>query len=166
MSDDADDLDDSFPPVSIRSVTLHVASPPVPGRAPTMPSAPSSSDDDPLLLRRLAATYEGTPSRSFAHADNGSMACTTHDANLRVPLADSPQYLSLRRWSARPHPGRCRFPPRPCCRSWNGRRPFVRICADVLQSHDSWHHCVSLRRAAPDSCLLDFFAETSGVSVC
>ncbi len=82
LGDDADDLDDSFPTVSIRSVTLHVASPPVSGCAPTVPPAPSPSDEDPLLLRRLAATYDGTTSSSFAHADNGSMACTTHDAAL------------------------------------------------------------------------------------
>ncbi|KAI2491619.1 hypothetical protein MHU86_22936 [Fragilaria crotonensis] len=84
LGDDTDDLDDSFPPVSIRSVTLHVTSPPVSGCVPTgtPPAAPLPPTANPLLLRRLAATYDDTTSSSFAHADNGSMACTTHDAAL------------------------------------------------------------------------------------
>lgn len=97
LGDDTDDLDDSFPPVSIRSVTLHVTSPPVSGCAPTgtPPAVPLPPTANPLLLRRLAATYDDTTSSSFAHADNGSMACTTHDAALLFPPAGSPQCSSL-----------------------------------------------------------------------
>ena len=83
ITDEADDLDDSFPAVSIRSVTVHAATPHVtPGSALlSKPSVPSPLDDS-ILLRRLAETYDGATSSSFAHADNGSMACTTHDAHL------------------------------------------------------------------------------------
>jgi hypothetical protein len=37
---------------------------------------------DPILLCRLAETYDRARRRSFAHADNGSMACTANDHKL------------------------------------------------------------------------------------
>ena len=46
------------------------------------PSAIPSVDFDSFLLRRLAETYDATTRAVFAHADNGSMACTTSDATL------------------------------------------------------------------------------------
>jgi len=47
-----------------------------------IPSDIPSVDSESFLFRRLSETY-GPDSRSvFAHADNGSMACTTSDASL------------------------------------------------------------------------------------
>lgn len=39
-------------------------------------------DSDSFLFRRLSETYDPTSRSVFAHADNGSMACTTSDATL------------------------------------------------------------------------------------
>ncbi|KAI2506528.1 hypothetical protein MHU86_7938 [Fragilaria crotonensis] len=56
--------------------------------ADTVPALPASEtihvDDapDPILLRRLAETYDHARHLSFAHADNGSMACTANDREL------------------------------------------------------------------------------------
>jgi hypothetical protein len=52
------------------------------------PALPASEtvrlDDppDPILVRRLAETYDHARRLSFAHADNGSMACTANDRML------------------------------------------------------------------------------------
>jgi hypothetical protein len=39
-------------------------------------------DTNQFLLRRLAETYDAPPRSVYAHADNGSMACTASDASL------------------------------------------------------------------------------------
>ena len=56
--------------------------PVTPGSALSSTPSVLSPLDDSILLLRLAETYDGATSSSFAHADNGSMACTTHAANL------------------------------------------------------------------------------------
>ena len=68
------------PTPTVNSITVTVAD--------TMPALPPSEtallDDapDPILLRRLAETYDSARQLSFAHADNGSMACTANDRHL------------------------------------------------------------------------------------
>ncbi|KAI2492882.1 hypothetical protein MHU86_21661 [Fragilaria crotonensis] len=39
-------------------------------------------DHDDFLLRRLVGTYDSKARAVYAHADSGSMACTTSDATL------------------------------------------------------------------------------------
>jgi hypothetical protein len=61
--------------------------------------------DTCLLLRRLAETYDATTRSVFAHADNGSMACTTSDATLLYsyrPL--TAQNTKVRLFDAGSHP--------------------------------------------------------------
>jgi len=62
-------------------------------------------DHDSFLLRRLAETYDATSRAVFAHADNGSMACTTSDATLLYsyrPLAA--RHSKVRLFDAGSHP--------------------------------------------------------------
>ena len=78
----ADELDFEacFEVPTVHSITVTVAD--------EMPALPASEtvhlDDvpDPILLRRLAETYDRVRQLSFAHADNGSMACTANDRQL------------------------------------------------------------------------------------
>lgn len=43
---------------------------------------PLDTSQEPLSVRRLAETYDATTTSVYAHADNGSMACTVNDAKL------------------------------------------------------------------------------------
>jgi hypothetical protein len=44
--------------------------------------SPFAVDSESFLFRRLSETYDPDSRSVFAHADNGSMACTTSDAAL------------------------------------------------------------------------------------
>ncbi|KAI2490991.1 hypothetical protein MHU86_23593 [Fragilaria crotonensis] len=46
------------------------------------PSTDLAPDHDSFLLRRLVGTYDAEARAVYAHADSGSMACTTSDATL------------------------------------------------------------------------------------
>ena len=75
------DFEVCFEVPSIHSITITVAN----DAAPALPTSDTVHLDvpqDPVLLRRLAETYDHTHQVSFAHADNGSMACTAHDRQL------------------------------------------------------------------------------------
>ena len=79
--DDATDFEACFDVPSIHSITVTVAE----EKAPALPASETVHIDvaqDPILLRRLAETYDRTLQLSYAHADNGSMACTAHDRQL------------------------------------------------------------------------------------
>ena len=74
------DFEACFEIPTIRSVTVAAAN-----DAPALPLSETirlDDAEDPLLLRRLAETYDRTRQLSFAHADNGSMACTANDCQL------------------------------------------------------------------------------------
>jgi hypothetical protein len=78
----ADELDFEacFEAPLVNSTTITVAA-----AGPALPASESVRLDvapDPLLLRRLAETYDCARQLSFAHADNGSMACTANDRHL------------------------------------------------------------------------------------
>ena len=93
--DDPEDFEACFSPLTIHSVTLcdPALIDPLNGAAAPVRCPP---EPDPLVLRRLEATYDTVTSSSFAHADNGSMACTTNDVTLLFgyrPLAHSPVRL-------------------------------------------------------------------------
>jgi hypothetical protein len=79
---DLDDLDfeDCFETPAIRSVTVPVADEDI--ALPASDTIHFETAPDTLLLRRLAETYDRTRHLSFAHADNGSMACTANDRHL------------------------------------------------------------------------------------
>ncbi|KAI2504151.1 hypothetical protein MHU86_10265 [Fragilaria crotonensis] len=66
---------------STNSITIPVAD-----ANPALPASETIHIDDvlpePILLRRLAETYDRERQLSFAHADNGSMACTANDRKL------------------------------------------------------------------------------------
>ena len=79
--DDAMDFESCFDVPSIHSITVTVAE----DNAPALPASETVHIDvsqDPIMLRRLAETYDHTLQLSYAHADNGSMACTAHDRQL------------------------------------------------------------------------------------
>ena len=68
------------------------------------PSDIPSVNHDDFLLRRLVGTYDSESRTVFAHADNGSMACTTSDATLLYayrPLA--PHQTRIRLFDAGSH---------------------------------------------------------------
>ena len=74
------DFEACFDIPSTNSVTVPVAD-----MIPGLPASETIHIDDapdPLLLRRLAETYDRKRRLSFAHADNGSMACTANDHKL------------------------------------------------------------------------------------
>jgi hypothetical protein len=77
---DESDFEDCFELPTINSVTIAVAE-----EDPALPSSETvhlNATSDPILLRRLTETYDQTRHLSFAHADNGSMACTANDCHL------------------------------------------------------------------------------------
>jgi hypothetical protein len=77
---DESDFEDCFEHPTINSVTVNVAEE---GSAlPASETVHLDATSDPILLRRLAETYDQTRHLSFAHADNGSMACTANDRHL------------------------------------------------------------------------------------
>ncbi|KAI2509025.1 hypothetical protein MHU86_5401 [Fragilaria crotonensis] len=77
-----DDFESCFGPISIRSIELLGVDASCPSSAEMVPVPAPAPIPDPFVLRRLAETYDVTTSASFAHADNGSMANTVHDATL------------------------------------------------------------------------------------
>ena len=89
--DDTEDFETCFSPLSINSVHILGAGnlfsvSPETGNIPL-----AHPSDDPLTIRRLAETYDTKTASVFAHADNGSMACTASDAKLLFayrPLAE------------------------------------------------------------------------------
>ena len=92
VSDDpADDFESYFPTTSINSVHIIGVDDSSPLSADTV-YLPPDSPPDTLAVRRLAATYDSETSAVYAHADNGSMTCTTNDAKLLFayrPLVNS-----------------------------------------------------------------------------
>ncbi|KAI2505765.1 hypothetical protein MHU86_8627 [Fragilaria crotonensis] len=77
---DDSDFEDCFDTPTVSSVVVTVAR-----TGPSLPASETirlSEASDPILLRRLAETYDRTQHLSFAHADNGSMACTANDRRL------------------------------------------------------------------------------------
>ena len=76
------DFESCFDPVTIRSVEILGVDVCDPLSAETVPIMLEQSPTEPLVLRRLAATYDDATSSSYAHADNGSMANTVNDASL------------------------------------------------------------------------------------
>ena len=77
-----DDFDSCFDPVTIRSVEILGLDASDPLSAESVPFPSASVDDTPLVLRRLAATYDDATTSVYAHADNGSMANTVNDVSL------------------------------------------------------------------------------------
>jgi hypothetical protein len=74
------DFEACFQVPTVQSITVPVAA-----EAPSLPASETVQLDlapDPILLRRLAETYDRARQVSFAHADNGSMACTANDRHL------------------------------------------------------------------------------------
>ncbi|KAI2490986.1 hypothetical protein MHU86_23588 [Fragilaria crotonensis] len=80
------DFEACFDVPSTNSITIPVAD-----ANPALPASETIHIDDvlpePILLRRLAETYDRERQLSFAHADNGSMACTANDRKLLLPTA-------------------------------------------------------------------------------
>jgi hypothetical protein len=79
-ADDEKDFEACFVDPSVNSVTITVAD-----EAPALPASETIHLEvaaDPIMLRRLAETYDRARQLSFAHADNGSMACTANDRQL------------------------------------------------------------------------------------
>jgi hypothetical protein len=85
----ADELDFEacFEDPTANSATIHVAD-----EGSSLPASESVHLDatpDPIQLRRLAETYDCARQLSFAHADNGSMACTANNWEWRLPGHDN-----------------------------------------------------------------------------
>jgi Reverse transcriptase (RNA-dependent DNA polymerase) len=91
-SHDFDEFEECFAVLSLHTCPLDTATAHAADSVSALevPFHPNDTDDSVIcldntnafLLRRLAETYDA-PSRSiFAHADNGSMACTTSDSTL------------------------------------------------------------------------------------
>jgi hypothetical protein len=80
--DDVDaDFEACFSSVSMNAVSVAITDDPaLPFFDSVVVSPPSPLPS--LLLRRLAATRDTTSELSYAHADNGSMACTTDELKL------------------------------------------------------------------------------------
>ncbi len=87
------DFEACFDVPSTNSITVPVAD-----AIPALPASETIHIDnapDLILLRRLAETYDRERQLSFAHADNGSMACTAIDHKLLFA------YRPLRRTNVR-----------------------------------------------------------------
>ena len=86
--DSSDDFDLCFADADIHSCTVPIASLPffesVCGDALSLELSADipAVDAQSFLFRRLSETYDPDSRAVFAHADNGSMACTTSDASL------------------------------------------------------------------------------------
>ncbi len=101
----------------------------------------SADDLDPLSVRRLAETYNTTTASTYAHADNGSMACTVNDEKLLFayrPLNNS----SVRLFDAGNHVHRpfgvsCLCVPTENC-GIGGL--IIRLCANLSHPHHSRRH--------------------------
>ena len=141
----AANLDDLDFEDCLRTPTIHSVTVPVADADPALPASETihlEAVPDPLLLRRLAETYDRTRHLSFAHADNGSMACTANDRHLLFA------YRPLHRTNVRlfdaghhsHHPVGVGFL---CVPVDNRGRPVVRVHPDLFHSHYSRHHCVS-----------------------
>jgi hypothetical protein len=89
--EDFDEFEDCFANVPLDSFSTPLSSNASTTETVSVITVPFSNDNigtvciqdtDRFLLRRLAETYD-VPSRSvYAHADNGSMACTASDATI------------------------------------------------------------------------------------
>ncbi|KAI2510496.1 hypothetical protein MHU86_3916 [Fragilaria crotonensis] len=92
-AEDEVDFEACFEAPNVNSISISVAD--------VLPALPTSDTvrldvaSDPILLRRLAETYDRARQLSFAHADNGSMACTANDRHLLFA------YRPLRRTNVR-----------------------------------------------------------------
>ncbi|KAI2496065.1 hypothetical protein MHU86_18437 [Fragilaria crotonensis] len=109
---DNSDFEECFAAATMRSVTIDVAT--ASFALPTSDTVVTSetlAPAEPLLLRRLAATYDPDSDLSFAHADNGSMACTTNEGLPAFCVSPSPtnKRSSIRRRTTRPPSNRCWF---------------------------------------------------------
>jgi hypothetical protein len=76
-----EDFESCFTSLSIHSVQILGVDDSSPLSAETV-LLPPTSPCESLAIRRLAETYDATTASVFAHADNGSMACTAHDSKL------------------------------------------------------------------------------------
>lgn len=87
----SDDFEKCFSALSIQSVHILGIDDTDPVSVETVSLAPQVLDDS-FAVRRLAETYDAATTSVYAHADNGSMACTVNDAKLLFayrPLVDS-----------------------------------------------------------------------------
>ena len=80
--DSDDDFETCFDPVTICSVVLLGIDDSCPVSVDTVLLPPEEPTSDPIVLRRLAETYDVAASASYAHADNGSMANTVDNSEL------------------------------------------------------------------------------------
>ena len=96
------DFESCFSPYSVQSVTVatidYVLSPLLEAVDLSNCALP-----DVLLQRRLAATHDPMTDSMFAHADNGSMACTTNDRNLLFAYRPLSANASVRLFDAGQH---------------------------------------------------------------
>jgi hypothetical protein len=79
--DPTDDFEECFTSLSIQSVHVLGVDDASPISAETI-HLPSLPTENPYVIRRLAETYDASTTSVYAHADNGSMACTVNDAKL------------------------------------------------------------------------------------
>lgn len=76
-----DDFESCFSHLSVHSVHILGVDDSSPVSAETV-TLPEISPLESFSIRRLAETYDAETASVFAHADNGSMACTVQDAKL------------------------------------------------------------------------------------
>lgn len=104
---DGDDVDEDFeayfstPTVNSVSITVATDSPLPPADTVSLFDMPDATDK--FLLRRLAATCDDKSASSFAHADNGSMACTTDELGLLFSYRPLSARASVRLYDAGHH---------------------------------------------------------------
>jgi hypothetical protein len=102
VSDDPDaDFEACFTNMSIHSVSVA----PIVAIAAQVSTPPSLllSEPDILLQNRLAATQDSDTGSIYAHADNGSMACTTNNRDLLFAYRPLPKQASVRLYDAGQH---------------------------------------------------------------
>ena len=90
--DDDDDFEQYFSALSLQAVHVCRGTDDTTSASAETVSLPPLHSDDPSVIRRLAETYDAATTSTYAHADNGSMACTANDASLLFayrPLVNS-----------------------------------------------------------------------------
>jgi Reverse transcriptase (RNA-dependent DNA polymerase)/GAG-pre-integrase domain len=103
LEDDLDEFEDCFANLRLNPCSTPVASNKLTSETVSAVTVPFTDDNtgnvclqdtNRFLLKRLAETYDATSRSVFAHADNGSMACTASDMTLlyayRPLIASSP----------------------------------------------------------------------------
>ena len=105
------------------------------------------SADDSFVVCHLAETYDVNTASVYAHADNGSMACTDNDAKLLFTYRPLVKY-NHRLFDADDHVLHCHlgvgFLCVPMDDRVNGGSPTVRFHTNLSHSHDPrYHHSAS-----------------------